>query len=86
MVENWLRTTVADLCCMEESQVLNTSNFLDDLGVDSLDIAELMIEAEDHFDIRVDDADLHSINTFEEAVKYIEARLPLNATDLPHLR
>ena len=74
MVENWLRTHVADICCREESEVIDSSDFLNELGFDSLDIVELAMEVEDEYGIDVDEADFCVILTFKDAVDYVNAK------------
>lgn len=48
-------------------------NFKEDLGADSLDVVELVMELEDEFGVEISDGDAENINTVGDAVKYIEA-------------
>jgi acyl carrier protein len=52
----------------------NVASFVDDLGADSLDIVELVMELEEEFDIQIPDTDAEKIKTVGEAVDYIEAK------------
>lgn len=81
MLESWFRTKVAELCCMEESQVKDESTFLDDLGFDSLDIVELTMTVEEEYDIEISEEDMVKHNTFKEAVDYLNARLSPMSSD-----
>lgn len=58
-----------------ESEVTPDANFVKDLGIDSLDYAEIVMEFEQTFDIRIPDDDAEKLQTFSEAVKYIENKL-----------
>ena len=48
------------------------ASFKDDLGADSLDIAELVMELEDEFDMEIPDEEAEKINTVGDALDYIE--------------
>ena len=56
---------------VDESKVTNTSHFLNDLGLDSLDTVEVVMAFEDEFVIEIPDADAEKIHTCSEAIKYI---------------
>ena len=53
-------------------QINNETSFVNDLGADSLDTVELVMEFEDEFDINIPDEDAEKIQTVGEAVKYIK--------------
>ena len=48
-------------------------SFTDDLGADSLDVVELVMELEDNFGIQISDDDVEEIRTVEDIVKYIDS-------------
>ncbi len=54
-----------------EKPVTLESSFVNDLGADSLDIVELVMELEDEFDVNIPDEDAEKIQTVGDAVKYI---------------
>ena len=56
---------------LEESEVTNEASFANDLGADSLDTVELIMEFEKEFNISIPDQDAEKIGTVGEAVKYI---------------
>ena len=58
-----------------ESEITPEANFVKDLGIDSLDYAEIVMEFEQTFDIRIPDDDAEKLQTFEQAVRYIEAKI-----------
>lgn len=51
------------------------ANFIKDLGIDSLDYAEIVMEFEQTFDIRIADSDAEKLQTVGQAVKYIEDKI-----------
>ena len=65
---------VSEQMGIERSQITAESSFVNDLGADSLDTVELVMEFEDAFNIQVPDEDAEKIQTVGEAVKYIKER------------
>ncbi|MCQ2979010.1 MAG: acyl carrier protein [Clostridia bacterium] len=60
---------------VDESEVTPESNFIDDLGADSLDVFQIVIAIEEQFDIEISDQDAEEIKTVGDAVKYIESKI-----------
>ena len=58
-----------------KDQVGPETSFVDDLGADSLDTVELVMELEEEFDITIPDEDAEKIQTVGQAVKYIEEHI-----------
>lgn len=58
-----------------ESEITPDANFVKDLGIDSLDYAEIVMEFEQTFDIRIPDDDAEKLQTFDQAVKYIQEKV-----------
>lgn len=56
---------------VKESEVTSEASFKDDLGADSLDCVELVIDFEHEFGIEIDDNEAEKINTVGEAIDYI---------------
>ena len=67
-----VKNIVVDKLGVEESRVVPEANFLDDLGADSLDIVELIMEFEEEFDIEIPDKDAETITTVGAALDYID--------------
>ena len=57
------------------SEVTADASFVKDLGIDSLDYAELVMEFEQTFDIKIPDDDAERMNTIGSAVEYIKSKL-----------
>lgn len=63
---------VVDKLGVEESQVKPEANFTSDLGADSLDTVELIMEFEKEFNISIPDDQAEKIATVADAINYIE--------------
>ncbi len=57
---------------VDDDEVTEEARFIDDLGADSLDIVELIMDLESEFDIEIPDEDAEGITTVSDAVDYIE--------------
>ncbi len=66
-------TIIVDKLGVEESEVTPEASFANDLGADSLDTVELIMEFEKEFGISIPDDKAESITTVGEAISYIEA-------------
>ena len=69
-----IRKMVADHLGLEESKVTDESNFIDDLGADSLDTVELVMAFEEEFGSEISDSEAEKILTVGDAVKFIESK------------
>ena len=58
-----------------ETEVTSDANFVKDLGIDSLDYAELVMEFEQTFDIKIPDDDAEKLATISSAVEYIRSKV-----------
>ena len=63
---------IVDKLGVDESEVTNEANFTNDLGADSLDTVELIMEFEKEFDIQIPDDKAEAIATVGDAVSFIE--------------
>tara|TARA_B100000965_G_scaffold386340_1_gene388512 strand:+ start:71 stop:304 length:234 start_codon:yes stop_codon:yes gene_type:complete len=71
-ISSKVKAIIVDKLVIDESEVTNDSNFMSDLGADSLDTVELIMEFEKEFDIQIPDDEAEKITTVGEAIKYIE--------------
>lgn len=67
-----VRELVAERLSVDEDEVTEDAKFIDDLGADSLDIVELVMDLESEFDLEIPDEDAEAISTVADAVEYIE--------------
>ena len=63
---------VSEQMGVNKDQVTSETSFINDLGADSLDTVELVMELEEEFDINIPDEDAEKIETVGQAIKYIE--------------
>ena len=68
-----VKKIVIDRLGVDEAEVTAEASFKYDLGADSLDVVELVMELEDEFDLEISDEDAEKVTTVGEVVKYIEA-------------
>lgn len=67
---------IVDKLGVDPSEVVDKASFTEDLGADSLDTVELIMEFEKEFDISIPDEAAEKIGTVGDAVKYIDEHLP----------
>ena len=67
-----VKEVIIDKLGVEESAIKNEAHFVDDLGADSLDTVELIMEFEEEFGIEIPDEDAEKITTVGTALEYIE--------------
>ena len=67
-----VRSIVAEQLSVDASEVKADSNFQNDLGADSLDTVELIMEFEKEFDIQIPDDKAEKIATVGDAISFIE--------------
>jgi acyl carrier protein len=67
-----VKAIIVDKLGVDENEVTPEASFTNDLGADSLDTVELIMEFEKEFNIAIPDDQAESISTVGEAVKYIE--------------
>ncbi|MBQ8021645.1 MAG: acyl carrier protein [Bacteroidales bacterium] len=70
-----VKAIIVDKLGVEESEVTETANFTNDLGADSLDTVELLMEFEKEFGVKIPDEDAAGIATVADAINYVEAKL-----------
>ena len=67
-----VKAIIVDKLGVEESEVTPEASFTNDLGADSLDTVELIMEFEKEFDIQIPDDQAENISTVGQAIAYIE--------------
>ncbi|WP_437342339.1 acyl carrier protein [Jeotgalibacillus marinus] len=66
---------IVDRLGVDESEIKLEASFKEDLGADSLDVVELVMELEDEFDMVISDEDAEKIGTVGDAVSYIQEKM-----------
>ncbi|MDE7378198.1 MAG: acyl carrier protein [Paraprevotella sp.] len=72
-IESKVKAIIVDKLGVDEAEVVATASFTNDLGADSLDTVELIMEFEKAFSISIPDDEAEKIATVGDAVAYIEA-------------
>lgn len=73
--EEKLKEIVATKLGLEVGQIRRESRFVEDLGADALDFIELIMDAEDEFDICILEGDVETITTFGKLVECVETSM-----------
>ena len=71
-IANRVKAIIVDKLTVDENEVTPTAEFSKDLGADSLDTVELIMEFEKEFGITIPDEDAEKITTVGDAIDYIE--------------
>ena len=71
-----VRSIIADQLGVDKSIVIDNASFINDLGADSLDLVELILEFERVFNISIPDDEALSIQTVGQAITYISNAKP----------
>lgn len=73
------RCIVAGQFDIDEDQIIPTTDFQNDLGMDSLDLLDILMSIEDEFEVEIDDIDIYEHNckfrSFQDAVDLIESAI-----------
>ncbi len=69
-----VKKIIIDKLGVDGSEVTNEASFTNDLGADSLDTVELIMEFEKEFDVSIPDEQAENIQTVGQAVEYLEAQ------------
>jgi len=71
-IEDTVKSIIVEKLGVDESDVTTDASFTNDLGADSLDTVELIMEFEKEFDLTIPDEEAEEIATVGDAIKYLE--------------
>jgi acyl carrier protein len=71
-VEDKVKQIIVEQLQVDEAEVTPGASFQEDLGADSLDVVELVMQFEEAFDLEIPDEDAEKIKTVKDAIDYIE--------------
>lgn len=74
MVFEKIKAILAEQFDEEEDSITTDTSLTEDLGADSLDLADVLMAIEDEFEVEIPDEDIENIKTVGDIVDYIEAR------------
>lgn len=66
-----VKSIIVDKLSVDASEVTDNANFTNDLGADSLDTVELIMEFEKEFDIKIEDDQAQQIQTVGDAIEHV---------------
>ncbi len=70
-----VKAIIVDKLGVDENEVVESASFTNDLGADSLDTVELIMEFENQFKITIPDTESENIQTVGDAIAYIESHV-----------
>jgi acyl carrier protein len=70
-IEQKVKAIIAENLGVNIDEIKATSSFIDDLGADSLDIVELVMQMEEEFEVEIPDEEAENIKTVQDAVTFI---------------
>ena len=70
-----IKEIIIDKLGIEESKITLEARFIEDLGADSLDTVELIMQFEEEFDIEISDEDAEKLTTVGNSIDYINSKL-----------
>lgn len=73
-IEAKVKKIIAEKLGVDEAEVTPEASFTNDLGADSLDTVELIMEFEKQFDVKIGDEESEKIQTVGQAVEFIESQ------------
>ena len=73
--ENKINSIIMDKLGVDENKITPTAHFIEDLGADSLDTVELIMQLEEDFGIEIPDEDAEKILTVQNAYTYISKNI-----------
>ena len=75
MVLDKIRDMLEKQLGIDKSKITEDSDIIKDIGADSLDIVEFLMDAENEWGITIEEEDVKSLHTIGDVVKYIESRI-----------
>ena len=72
MSNDKIKEIIMDKLGVEESKITSEAHFINDLGADSLDQVELIMQLEEEFDIEIDDEDAEKLVTVGKVYDYLK--------------
>ena len=71
---NQIKSVMAEALNVNEDEITLESNLKEDLGIDSLDAVELIMELEDTFDLKIEESEANGFVTVKNIVDFIESK------------
>jgi len=74
-VESKVKAIIVEKLGVSEKEVTPAASFINDLGADSLDTAELIMGLEDEFQVKIEESDAEKIRTVGDAISFVESHI-----------
>jgi acyl carrier protein len=74
-VEGKVKRIIAAQLLVDDDEVTPGANLKDDLGADSLDVIELVMQVEEEFDLEIPDEDAENVRTVKDILDYVNTRV-----------
>ncbi|GBC76061.1 Acyl carrier protein [bacterium HR07] len=74
-IADQVRQIIAEQLMVDIEEVTDDASFIEDLGADSLDTVEMIMEIEDEFGIEIPDEDAEKIQTVGKAIEYVKKKV-----------
>jgi acyl carrier protein len=74
-IEDKVRAIIVEQLDANADEVVPEALFVEDLGADSLDLVELVMQMEDEFDVEIPDEDAENIRTVQDAINYVQQHI-----------
>lgn len=74
-IEAKVRAIIVEQLDANADEVVPEALFVEDLGADSLDLVELVMQMEDEFDVEIPDEDAENIRTVQDAINYVQQHI-----------
>ncbi len=74
-IEERIKKIIAEQLMVEEEEITPEASFIDELGADSLDTVEMIMEIEDEFGIEIPDEDAEKLQTVGDAIEYVKRKV-----------
>ena len=72
-VQDKIKQIIVDELGVDEAEVTENARFIEDLGADSLDLVEVVMDLEDQFGLKIPDEDARELTTVGKAIDYVIA-------------
>ena len=74
-VKTTINNLIVEKLSVNEELIKPEANFINDLGADSLDIVQFVMDLEEEFDVEISDEDSEKLSTVGDVYKYVEEKL-----------
>jgi len=69
-----IREIIADQIGVDQSEIKETSSFKEDLGIDSLDLFEIVMQLEEKYDVEIDSSELEDVKNIKDVIDFLDKK------------